>query len=243
MTAVSVLLVTANVGSIFEEPQLLLGSWVAQFLRAVQRLRPQLLALHCQEVGGKNYEESMQHVDQFVRSLVDSQELADFVHCRIFLDEDFTSTAKFTALGNLYFVHKSVASCQIWDFTENAFTDVSGQAIFSGNIESVPFKEKDKFPKDYFPDVSLCSLLPQSIPHARDPQCKWSRKGFLRTRWKLSGVVFDLINIHLFHDASNFTAMQEVKQMLLTCWPEAAHNLLHKTRSIRLSILKSAGML
>lgn len=38
-------------------------------------------------------------------------------------------------------------------------------------------------------------------------QCKWSRKGFLRTRWTISGTIFDLINIHLFHDASNFIAM------------------------------------
>ncbi|XP_076165417.1 inositol polyphosphate-5-phosphatase A isoform X2 [Ptiloglossa arizonensis] len=39
-------------------------------------------------------------------------------------------------------------------------------------------------------------------------KCKWSRKGFLRTRWSISGTVFDLINIHLFHDASNFVAME-----------------------------------
>lgn len=150
MTAV--LLVTANVGSIFEEPDRLLESWLQQFLLTVHRLRPQLLALHCQEVGGKNYEQSMQHVDRFVRDLV--RQLDHFAHFRIFLDEDFTSTARFTALGNLYFVHESVASCQIWDFAEKAFADVSGQDIFSGNIEVVPFKEKDKFPKEYFPDVS-----------------------------------------------------------------------------------------
>ena len=52
-------------------------------------------------------------------------------------------------------------------------------------------KEKDKFPRDFF------------------PECKWSRKGFLRTRWNITGVSFDLMNIHLFHDASNFTAMKE----------------------------------
>ena len=41
-------------------------------------------------------------------------------------------------------------------------------------------------------------------------QCKWSRKGYLRTRWQLNGTTFDLVNIHLFHDASNFVAMQTV---------------------------------
>lgn len=39
-------------------------------------------------------------------------------------------------------------------------------------------------------------------------QSVWSRKGFLRTRWSIQGTVVDLINIHLFHDASNFVAME-----------------------------------
>lgn len=38
-------------------------------------------------------------------------------------------------------------------------------------------------------------------------QCKWSRKGFMRTRWSLCGTVFDLVNLHLFHDASNLVSM------------------------------------
>lgn len=45
-------------------------------------------------------------------------------------------------------------------------------------------------------------------------QCKWSRKGFLRTRWNLNGTIFDLVNIHLFHDASNFVAMETVKMLI-----------------------------
>lgn len=64
--------------------------------------------------------------------------------------------------------------------------------MHSGNIETVTTKEKAKFPQEFF------------------PECKWSRKGFLRTRWNISGTVFDLINIHLFHDASNFIAMETV---------------------------------
>lgn len=40
-------------------------------------------------------------------------------------------------------------------------------------------------------------------------QCKWSRKGFLRTRWEVKGTVIDLVNIHLFHDASNLAASEE----------------------------------
>ena len=35
--------------------------------QVVKKLKPEFLALHCQEVGGKNYEESMQHVNKFVK--------------------------------------------------------------------------------------------------------------------------------------------------------------------------------
>lgn len=30
----------------------------------------------------------------------------------------------------------------------------------------------------------------------------------MRTRWSLNGTVVDMVNIHLFHDASNFVAME-----------------------------------
>ena len=35
--------------------------------QCIQTYKPGILALHCQEVGGKNYEASMQHVNQFVK--------------------------------------------------------------------------------------------------------------------------------------------------------------------------------
>lgn len=31
----------------------------------------------------------------------------------------------------------------------------------------------------------------------------------MRTRWEISGTVVDMINIHLFHDASNLAACEE----------------------------------
>ncbi|KAK7067199.1 Type I inositol 1,4,5-trisphosphate 5-phosphatase [Halocaridina rubra] len=74
---------------------------------------------------------------------------------------------------------------------EHKFVDCLDRREYSGNIEDVSTKEKSKFPQEFF------------------PECKWSRKGFMRTRWNLNGSKFDLVNIHLFHDASNFVAMEE----------------------------------
>ncbi|KAE9523577.1 hypothetical protein AGLY_016129 [Aphis glycines] len=168
----------------------MLKIWTEEFLNTVSRLDPYFIALHCQEVGGKNYEESMKHVNFFVSLLMTSKELRIFNRAQVFLDEEFTSAENFTALGNFYFIHEAIKEASIWDFNEQEFLPVTEKSIYSGNIEHISTKEKSKFPQDFF------------------PECKWSRKGFLRTRWKLNGSVFDLINIHLFHDASNFTAMQ-----------------------------------
>ncbi|XP_072759944.1 inositol polyphosphate-5-phosphatase A [Anoplolepis gracilipes] len=187
---VPVLLITANVGSIFEEPSVMLKIWTEEFLSTISKLDPKFIALHCQEVGGKNYEQSMRHVEDFVRLLMSSEELRLFDKIRVFLDEDYSSAEHFTALGNFYFVHESLSDVLLWDFNECTFVPVNGKEVHSGNIEAVTTKEKAKFPQEFF------------------PECKWSRKGFLRTRWNISGTVFDLINIHLFHDASNFIAME-----------------------------------
>jgi len=35
--------------------------------QTISRLDPKFIALHSQEVGGKNYEQSMRHVEDFVR--------------------------------------------------------------------------------------------------------------------------------------------------------------------------------
>lgn len=38
----------------------------------------------------------------------------------------------------------------------------------------------------------------------------------MRTRWSLNGTTFDLVNIHLFHDASNFIAMEQYPSVYCT---------------------------
>ncbi|XP_043064901.1 inositol polyphosphate-5-phosphatase A isoform X1 [Drosophila ficusphila] len=189
-----IFLVTANVGSLFEDPERLLQLWLHEFLAKISQVAPKFLALHLQEVGGKTYEKSMEYVQEFIRCLCDAPELADFTCVHIFMDEDFKSAEHFTALGSLYFVHQDVASLKIWNFLthswEESLQDIKDKHIYSGNIETIATKEKSKFPQHFF------------------PECKWSRKGFMRTRWEINGTVIDLVNIHLFHDASNLAACE-----------------------------------
>ncbi|RXG50703.1 Type I inositol 1,4,5-trisphosphate 5-phosphatase, partial [Armadillidium vulgare] len=133
----------------------------------------------------------MENVEEFLRNILNMAAMLDFTKIRIFIDEEYTSAEKFTALGSLYFLREDVKDAQIWNFKEKKFVNVDGKEHYVGNIEDVPIKEKSKFPQEFF------------------PECKWSRKGFLRTRWCLNGTQFDLVNIHLFHDASNFIAMEK----------------------------------
>ncbi|KAL7740185.1 hypothetical protein ACLKA6_003891 [Drosophila palustris] len=186
------MLVTANVGSLFEDPKRLLSIWLEEFTAKVSEIKPKFLALHLQEVGGKTYENSMDHVQQFIRCLCEAMESMGYIYVRIYMDEDFKCAEHFTALGNIYFGHKDLCTLRIWNFNKYDWEDkLDDKKIFSGNIEAISTKEKSKFPQHFF------------------PECKWSRKGFMRTRWEINGTVIELVNIHLFHDASNLAACSD----------------------------------
>ncbi|KAJ1141436.1 hypothetical protein NDU88_007769, partial [Pleurodeles waltl] len=58
--------------------------------------KPQFLALHCQEVGGKNYEASMAYVDKLVKELLSSDAMKEFNRARVYLDENYKSQENFT---------------------------------------------------------------------------------------------------------------------------------------------------
>ncbi|KAG8183396.1 hypothetical protein JTE90_008298 [Oedothorax gibbosus] len=188
---VSVCLISANVGSIFEDPENLFSLWLKEFLLVIKQFEPKFLALHCQEVGGKCAKDAAKHVEDFVRALMTSEELSHFDQIRVYMDNGFTNVETFTALGSLYFVHNSLKDVQIWDFNENKFKSAAGKEVHIGNIDLVGTTEKVKFPVEVFPESTF------------------SRKGFMRTRWRIGCSVFDLVNVHLFHDACNFTAMKE----------------------------------
>ena len=81
-----ILLITANVGTLFEKVneiriqiltvilkqkfnQLdeLADSWFQEIFKTVDRYHPVFIALHFQEVGGKNYKESIELIDPFFK--------------------------------------------------------------------------------------------------------------------------------------------------------------------------------
>ncbi|KAM4599352.1 inositol polyphosphate-5-phosphatase A isoform 1-T1 [Fundulus diaphanus] len=186
-----VLLVTANVGSLFEDPEQLQKIWLEEFYKTVQTHKPLFLALHCQELGGKSFEASVHYVKYFVQELMASKALRDYDRVRIYLDMNYKSAEDFTALGSFYFIHDSLEVVHQWDFKYKRFETVTGKEIISDDLEVTTLVEKEKFPREFSPEL------------------KWSRKGFFRTRWSMLECEFDLVNIHLFHDVSNVEAWKQ----------------------------------
>uniref|UniRef100_A0A914W902 inositol-polyphosphate 5-phosphatase n=1 Tax=Plectus sambesii TaxID=2011161 RepID=A0A914W902_9BILA len=146
-----------------------------------------------QEVGGKKYAQCMKQVADFVQKF--QQRLAQFGYTigHAYMDEAYDLSDSFTALGNVYLVHESAATeVSHYDFATETFHPLSpGFSLDGGDLTQTTHVTKKRFPSDFWPSM------------------KWGRKGFLHTRWLFSGIVLDLVNVHLFHDDSNLVNMDE----------------------------------
>ncbi|XP_069070179.1 inositol polyphosphate-5-phosphatase A-like isoform X1 [Pleurodeles waltl] len=188
LSPAGVLLITANVGSLFDYPAELQQKWLQEFYKTLDLLRPGFIALHWQEVGGKNYKQNMQSVETFIRTMAQSAGFSEYDRSRTYIDSNFDNTSGFTALGSLYFLHRSLGDTFEFDFREKKFLQVTDQKTHIGSLDTCPTVEKEKFEQNFWPEFS------------------WTRKGYMRSRWRIQGWDFDLVNIHLFHDASNLVA-------------------------------------
>ncbi|CAF3535670.1 unnamed protein product [Rotaria socialis] len=184
------LLITANTGTIFEKPELL-TAWVTEFANLLRQHPSDFIALHCQEVGGKDYERFMHILDPFIKDILRIPEVTNhYTRSRFYFDTDYTSQDTFTALGSAYFVRENIP-IQQWNFTTSCFENVTQRQIFTGNLVQTQTVRKKKFPREFFSEA------------------KWSRKGFTQARWSINNFIFDMVNVHLFHDASNIVAVEQ----------------------------------
>eukprot|EP00064_Thunnus_orientalis_P007568 superscaffoldBa00000849_g7590 len=174
-TYADVLLVTANVGSLFDNVGEIQSEWLQELYKTIHSYKPQFIALHFQEVGGKDYMVNMGHAEKFFWSIESSEEMKDFDRVCIYVDNQFQAEDSFTALGSIYFIHKTLKNICQYDFNVKDFKAVSGKNKYVGSLNGVT-------------------------------TFKWSRKGFMRTRWIIHNQGLDLVNVHLFHDASNLIA-------------------------------------
>ncbi|XP_076746578.1 inositol polyphosphate-5-phosphatase A isoform X2 [Maylandia zebra] len=143
---------TLKVGEIQSE-------WLKQLYKTIQSYKPHFIALHLQEVGGKDYMLNMGHAENLFWTLGSSEEMKDFDRSCIYVDNQFKGDS-FTLLK----YDKEVA----------AFDDV----IREEDIKfppSYPYSEEHAKPTQYMNtrcpawcDRILMSHTAQDLIHRRD---------------------------------------------------------------------------
>ncbi|XP_035999788.1 inositol polyphosphate-5-phosphatase A-like [Fundulus heteroclitus] len=98
-TFTDVLLVTANVGSLFDNVGEIQNGWLEELYKTIQKYKPQFIALHFQEVGGKDYMVNMDKAENFFCNIESSEDMKDFDRTCIYVDTQFQSEDNFT-VGN-----------------------------------------------------------------------------------------------------------------------------------------------
>lgn len=189
---VPTLFITANVGSLFEDVKYLLPGWSREMQQKIISLKyPKFVAFHFQEVGGKVPAAASEGIELITKQLLGSQDLAEYTTILGYFDQDYKNNAKFTALGALFLIHDSLKNIAMWNYADCRFEKIwKGRQIYTHHLDSLETIENLKYPQRFF------------------PQMKWSRKGYLKTKWKIAGTIINLVNIHLFHDPSNLVAME-----------------------------------
>jgi len=187
----NILLITANVGTIFEHPNLLQG-WFYEVLIPIQKFKPNIIAFSLQEIGGKD-SASLGNLNLFCQyfydEIINENEEDKFYTTGIIFNENILSP-DFTALGIIILIRRSILDyTSIWDFKEQEFKSIffcnSNQGLLS--------------------TVSDCKF----VQHGRFKGTN-SRKGYLKTKLKFGSKECDLVNIHLYHDEYNTIAISNI---------------------------------
>ncbi|KAI6177114.1 Inositol-polyphosphate 5-phosphatase [Aphelenchoides bicaudatus] len=186
-----ILLITANVGSLFEDTTNLRKNWLTKIVQTIRTADPIFVALHLQEIGGKHFQLHSREVPNVINELYDLLQ-PDYTSCLALLDLDFNVVEEYTALGSVFFIHQSAFhSIQLYRFGKSKFKRIKQNALqIKQDLRNCKKIRKEKFPRELWPVIT------------------WGRKGYLHTRWSINGIYLDLINLHLFHDDSNLLTFQ-----------------------------------
>jgi inositol-1,4,5-trisphosphate 5-phosphatase len=119
--------------------------------------------------------------------------LAEFTYQIDVTDKDWTSS-QFTALSNVYIVHKSI-QVELWNFKDLGYEKIPQQHMtLDVETSNITYKKRLNM-----------TLEDPNIKKIKAP----ARKGLLYARFRLNGTKkLDLANVHLFHDEDNMVAMK-----------------------------------
>ncbi|KAI6241030.1 Inositol-polyphosphate 5-phosphatase [Aphelenchoides fujianensis] len=166
-----VILITANVGSLFEDVSLR-RPWLNRVVEKIRSANACFVALHMQETGGKHFQVHSHEVPKMVEDLYKMLQ-PDYSSCFALLDLDFNAVEEYTALGSVFFTHKSAFSTtSLFNFGKGKFERLKQSGLYIKQ----DLRKSTKLRKEEVPARVLAGRSVGTL---------------------------DLINIHLFHDESN----------------------------------------
>lgn len=172
---------------------ILIPSWIAEIGKLVAIHKLGLIAIHLQELGGKEWKKDMHRVAQFREQLLSTDFLADFTRSVCYFDKDFNNKDTFTALGSIYLFHNSLPELKQFNLDTKSYDLVPvGAHEAYDNVHAIPHCHTIRYPREFFPECPA-----------------WTRKGHIYTRWTIGGKPLELINIHLFHDVDNRVVLEK----------------------------------
>eukprot|EP00744_Colponema_vietnamica_P005781 GILI01008437.1.p1 GENE.GILI01008437.1~~GILI01008437.1.p1 ORF type:complete len:480 (+),score=135.36 GILI01008437.1:52-1491(+) len=179
----NLLLLTANIGSLFEEPTLI-PHWCEQVNKQFDNNLSQFdfIAVHLQEVGGKD--KDLTNLPQVLEGFTGLFPLSS--HWCSGLISNLDVKNKFTALGAIYFVrleHVASSLITLFDFASGAFGSLSDVPSSSPSLTAVNVPT--------FADTNPWTIAPKT------------RKGYIRTKWLLGKEEFEFADVHIMHDDDN----------------------------------------
>lgn len=199
------LLLTSNVGSLFiDKSNAIQDNWMREIKQLIIAQKPAFVAIHFQEVGGKDYGRYISQVDSFLVKLAGELLPLNYSRGKGFIDDAIESSS-YTALGSIYFVHDDLMpQADIYDFKTKNFVALPKYEVH---------KNKD-------PTMKQFSMKERFANAAA------SRKGFLWAQFRFNQKILDFVNVHLSHDACNLTSLEKMPSVYSSKRKEALHQTL-----------------
>jgi len=73
-----------------------MNPYVRELTQKIADLKPDFVAIHMQEMGGKHYKQAMQAVDVFFKYFLSNEVVREYDRYLIVIDSDFTNEITFT---------------------------------------------------------------------------------------------------------------------------------------------------
>lgn len=174
------------------------------------------IAIHMQEVGGKNFEECSSQVPEFVQGIASLLCDLGYSTGRAYLDLEYELEDDYNALGSIFFISDNLRSVvKEYDFDSKTYLPMeAGFEMVTVNLNECSKLRKAKFPKHFWPAI------------------KWGRKGFMHCRFRFDQGCVDFVNVHLFHDESNIALIHENPSLYSENRKRALNYVLDETHSV-----------